>query len=103
MVFYSIENPNRDFLFHSANYTPSTPHRVFTVRINLFRFITLGKPRGKRDGPTPGTEAFPDIGPRNGQSHKRHFVVVCLQHSTGQNGKPTLAASLTWQEYSLHR
>ncbi len=22
VIFYSIENPNRDFLFHSAKYTP---------------------------------------------------------------------------------
>jgi hypothetical protein len=69
MVFYSIENPNRDFLFHSANYTPSTSHRVFTERINLFLIFTSKLSRGKRDGPTPGTEAFPDIDPRNGQSH----------------------------------
>jgi hypothetical protein len=87
MVFYSIENPNRDFLFHSANYTPSTSHRVFTERINLFPIITSRKLHGKRDGPTPGTEAFPDIGPRNGQSQKRHFTVACLPHSQEPGGK----------------
>jgi hypothetical protein len=72
VIFYSIENPNRDFLFHSAKYTPiplGTSFHGTYQSVSLH--YPLGARQGKRDGPMSGTEAFPVIGPRNGLSQKR--------------------------------
>jgi len=40
VVFYSIENPNQDFLFHSVNYTPTAFGALLRWRFNLFRYVT---------------------------------------------------------------
>jgi len=40
VVFYSIENPNQDFLFHSTNYTPIVSGASLRWRFNLFRYVT---------------------------------------------------------------
>ncbi|SIT44474.1 hypothetical protein BN2475_470199 [Paraburkholderia ribeironis] len=58
VIFYSIKNPNRDFLFHSADYTPlpwgaSFPGTYQSVSlhypIGTIRYRQA--PSGKRDGP----------------------------------------------------
>jgi hypothetical protein len=81
VIFCSIENPNRDFLFHSAKYTPLPWDTWFPRRINLFRYITQ---RVKRDGPMSGTEAFPVISPRYGLSHECLLAVAPAQRNTGK-------------------
>jgi hypothetical protein len=68
IIFCSIKNPNRDFSFHSPNYTPSALEAAPRGRINLFRDITQRASMAKHGGPTPGMEAFPVVGPRYGLS-----------------------------------
>src|SRR6201996_4394028 len=72
VIFWSIENPNRDFLFHSTNYTPIPQGALLH---GWYQSVSLHYPSGTRQGSVtgrcPGTAAFPVIGPRNGLSQKR--------------------------------
>jgi hypothetical protein len=84
VIFYSIENPNRDFLFHSTNYTP-IPYGASSQ--GRYQSVSLHYPMGAREesvtGRCPGTEAFPVIGPRNGLSQKRLATVAHAQRGAG--------------------